>query len=139
METNESIFKSYDIRGIYPSELNDETAYLIGRAFAIKSNAKKVTVGYDMRLSSPALKSALIRGITDEGVDVKDIGLVPIDAIYFSVGKLGDEAGIMITASHNPKEYNGFKMVLKNMQWVRGVELLEEVKNLSKKVERQKS
>ena len=130
MAINESIFKSYDIRGIYPSELNEDTAYLIGRAFATKSGAKKVTVGCDMRLSSPTLKSALIRGITDEGADVKDIGLVPIDAIYFSVGILGDEAGIMITASHNPKEYNGFKMVLKDMQWIRGVELLEEVKNL---------
>lgn len=130
MQINESIFKSYDIRGVYPLELNENAAYLIGRAFARRSMAKKVTVGSDMRLSGPALKKALISGITDEGVNVKDIGLVPIDAIYFSVGKLGDEAGIMITASHNPKEYNGFKMVLKNMEWVRGAELLEEVKKL---------
>jgi len=132
MEVNPIIFKSYDIRGVYPSELNEETAYLIGRAFAMHAEAKKITVGSDMRLSSPALKRALIRGIIDEGVNVKDIGLVPIDAIYFSVGKLGDEAGIMITASHNPPEYNGFKMVLKNTKWIKTSELLEEVKILSR-------
>jgi len=86
MQANPIIFKSYDIRGIYPSELNEEAAYLIGRVFAIKSKAKTITVGSDMRLSGPVLKSALIRGITDEGADVKDIGLVPVDAVYFCVG-----------------------------------------------------
>jgi len=130
MKVNSSIFKAYDIRGIYPSELNEEVAYLIGRAFVRRSGAKIVTVGSDMRLSGPALKKELIRGITDEGANVKDIGLVPIDAIYFSVGKLGDEAGIMITASHNPKEYNGFKMVMKNMEWLNGVDLLDEVEKV---------
>ena len=130
MKVNPSIFKAYDIRGIYPSELNEEVAYLIGRAFVRRSGAKIVTVGSDMRLSGPALKKELIRGITDEGANVKDIGLVPIDAIYFSVGKLGDEAGIMITASHNPKEYNGFKMVMKNMEWLNGVDLLDEVEKV---------
>ena len=129
-EINHTIFKAYDIRGIYPLELNEDAAYLIGRAFAKRAKAKKITVGSDMRLSGPVLKKALIRGITDEGVNVKDIGLVPIDAVYASVGKFGDEAGIMVTASHNPAEYNGFKMVLKDMKWVRGVELLEEVKNI---------
>jgi phosphomannomutase len=127
---NQTIFKAYDIRGVYPSQLNEEAAYAIGRAFARRSQAKKVTVGMDMRLSGPALKKELIRGITDEGVNVKDIGLVPIDAVYASVGKFGDEAGIMITASHNPKEYNGFKMVLKDMQWIRGTDLMEEAQNL---------
>ena len=130
MKINETIFKSYDIRGIYPSELNEDAAYAIGRAFARRAGAKKVTVASDARISGPALKKALIKGITDEGVNVKDIGLMPIDSIYFSVGKLGYEAGIMITASHNPKEYNGFKMVAKDMKWVRGVDLLSEVKNL---------
>jgi phosphomannomutase len=134
MEINESIFKSYDIRGIYPSELNEDAAYLIGRAFAKHARAGRITVGTDMRLSSPILKKGLIRGITDEGVDVKDIGLVPIDAIYYAVGKLGDEAGIMITASHNPPDYNGFKMVLKNMQWVTVSDMLKEVENLSEDV-----
>lgn len=127
---NLSIFKSYDIRGIYSSELNEEAAYLIGRAFALKSKAREITVGSDMRLSGPALKKALINGIIDQGINVNDIGLVPIDAVYVCVGKFKSEAGIMITASHNPKEYNGFKMVLKDMQWVRGVELLDEINNL---------
>ena len=138
MKINESIFKSYDIRGIYPSELNEDSAYLIGRVFARRSGAKKVTVASDARISGPALKKALIKGITDEGVNVKDIGLMPIDAIYFSVGKLGDEAGIMITASHNPKEYNGFKMVAKNMQWIRGEELLNDVKSLPNEIAKDK-
>lgn len=135
---NQNIFKSYDIRGIYPSELNEETAYLIGRAFARRAKAEKITVGSDMRLSCPVLKKALIRGITDEGVNVKDIGLVPIDAVYASVGKFGDQAGIMVTASHNPAEYNGFKMVLKDMKWVRGTDLLEEVKNLPAEISKTK-
>lgn len=131
---NEAIFKAYDIRGIYPSELDEGQAYLIGRALAVKSKAKIITVGTDMRLSGPALKKALIRGITDEGTDVKDIGLVPIDAIYFAVGKLEDEAGIMTTASHNPPEYNGFKMVLKGVEILNGLDLLKEVKKLDSKV-----
>ena len=138
MKINKDIFKSYDIRGIYPTELNEDAAYLIGRAFARKSKAKRITVGIDMRLSSPALKRSLINGITDEGADVKDIGLVPIDAIYYAVGKTGDEAGIMITASHNPPEYNGFKMVLKNMEWVVVSEMLDEVENLPKDISARK-
>lgn len=129
---NQSIFKLYDIRGIYPQELNEQTAYLVGRAFARKAKAIEVVVGSDMRLSSPQLKEAVIRGITDEGVNVRDIGLIPIDAAYASVGVFGAEAAIMVTASHNPKEYNGFKMVLKNMQWVRGIELQQEVMQLPK-------
>lgn len=134
METNPVIFKSYDIRGIYPSELNEDVAYLVGRAFARKSKAKNITVATDMRLSGPALKKSLIRGIIDEGVNVKDIGLMPIDAIYFAVNKLGDEAGIMITASHNPAEYNGFKMVMKNMEWVLISEMKNEVENLPEEI-----
>lgn len=124
------IFKSYDIRGTYPDQLNERAAYLIGRAFARRSNSLEVVIGFDMRLSGPALKKELIKGITDEGVNVIDIGLVPIDAVYAAVGIFGYEAGIMITASHNPKEYNGFKMVLKNMVWIRGEELKDDVMNL---------
>src|SRR3989338_6309497 len=126
-EINPAIFKSYDIRGIYPAELNEQAAYQIGRAFARKSRSSAVVVGCDMRLSSPQLKESLISGIIDEGVNVIDIGLVPIDAVYACVGIFGYSAGIMVTASHNPKEYNGFKMVLKIMQWVRGEEIKDDV------------
>jgi len=130
-QANPKIFKSYDIRGIYPDELNEDAAYLIGRAFAKRALAKEVIVGSDMRLSGPALKEKLIAGIVDQGVNVIDIGLVPVDAVYFAVGILKYEAGIMITASHNPPAYNGFKMVLKDMRWIRGVELRDDVLNFS--------
>jgi phosphomannomutase len=127
---NLSIFRQYDIRGIYPAELNEQSAYLSGRAFARRAGAQAVVVGADMRLSSPALKKSLIEGILAEGVDVVDIGLVPVDAVYSAVGIFKYEAGIMITASHNPPEYNGFKMVLKDMKWIRGIDLRDEVLNL---------
>ncbi len=130
---DQKIFKAYDIRGIYPTELNDEAAYAIGRALArrVKANGgKEMVVGSDMRLSGPVLKTELIRGINSEGLDVADIGLVSIDATYATVGKFGYQAAAMITASHNPAEYNGFKMVLAGMNWVRGIELKDEVLNL---------
>ncbi|OGF26558.1 hypothetical protein A2242_04095 [Candidatus Falkowbacteria bacterium RIFOXYA2_FULL_47_9] len=127
---NLSIFKSYDIRGIYPQELNEEAAYTIGRAYARRVKVNEIIVGSDMRLSGPALKAALIRGITDEGVSVVDIGLVPVDAVYFAVRKQNYPAGVMITASHNPKDYNGFKLPLPGIGWVRGEELRDDVVNL---------
>jgi len=137
---NPAIFKSYDIRGIYPDELNDEAAYAIGRAYARRTGAKEIVVGSDMRLSGPALKAEFIRGIIDEGADILDIGLVPIDAVYFAVrkwnysarlaGTLAKRAGAMITASHNPKEYNGFKLPLSGTGWVRGEEIKIDVGQL---------
>lgn len=133
---NEKIFKSYDIRGTYPDQLNEKAAYLIGRAFARqaakKARAREVVVGSDMRLSGSVLKKAVVKGLMDEGASAVDIGLVPIDAVYASVGKFGFQAGIMVTASHNPPEYNGFKMVLENMEWIRGKELQKEVARLPK-------
>jgi len=125
-----TIFKAYDIRGIYPDQLDEVTAYLIGRAFVEKTSAKTVIVGSDMRLSGPQLKEELIRGIIEQGADVLDIGLMPIDAVYFAVGILKYPAGIMITASHNPKEYNGFKMVVPGIDMIRGQDLLTVVENL---------
>ena len=131
---NEKIFKAYDIRGVYPDELNEEAAFAIGRAFARKAKleyeVKEIVVGSDMRLSGPQLKEQLIAGIISEGLHVVDIGLVSIDATYVCVGKFGFEAAIMITASHNPAAYNGFKMVLKGMNWVRGTELKGYVETL---------
>nr|BBH88311.1 phosphomannomutase/phosphoglucomutase [Thermosporothrix sp. COM3] len=104
-----SIFKAYDIRGVYGQNLNDDTAYAIGRAAAQYLNVPTIAVGRDMRLSSPQLKENLIRGITDQGVDVVDLDLVTTDALYFAVGKFNYPAGVMITASHNPGKYNGMK------------------------------
>ena len=110
MKVNFSIFKSYDIRGIYPKDLNEEIAYKIGQSFIEYTRAKNVVVGRDMRLSSPALFEALTKGITDQGVDVYNMGEIPTECLYFAVGFKGFEAGVMITASHNPKEYNGQKI-----------------------------
>jgi phosphomannomutase len=104
------IFKSYDIRGVYPSELDEPIAERIGRAFVDFLGAKAVAVGRDMRPSSAALFEAFARGVTRQGADVVDLGLTSTDELYFSVGHFGYPAGAMITASHNPKEYNGFKL-----------------------------
>ncbi len=103
------IFKAYDVRGIYPGELNEDVAYAVGRAFCVFLGEEKLVVGRDMRLSSPALTRAFIRGANDQGVDVVDIGLCSTDMIYFASGKL-DLPGAMFTASHNPKDYNGLKL-----------------------------
>jgi len=104
------IFKSYDVRGLYPSELSDELAYAIGRAFVAETGARSVAVGRDMRPSGAALFAAFARGATEAGADVTDIGLVSTDALYFAVGKYGFAGGVMITASHNPAQYNGMKL-----------------------------
>ena len=104
-----SIFKSYDVRGIYPSELNDDVAYRIGRCFVPLLGARRIAVGRDMRPSGTALFEAFARGASEAGADVVDIGLVSTDAIYFAVGKFGFDGGVMITASHNPANYNGMK------------------------------
>jgi phosphomannomutase len=104
-----AIFKAYDVRGVYPTELNDETAYLIGRAFVQFLGVPQVAVGRDMRVSSPALAQAIMRGITDQGADAVDLGMTTTDELYFAVGKFTYPAGVMITASHNPGRYNGFK------------------------------
>ena len=110
MEINPKIFKAYDIRGIYPEEINEETVYDIGRAIAQYLKAKKIVVGQDIRKSSPAFFESLTRGITDQGVDVYDLGLATTPMVYFASGRLEVEGGVMITASHNPPEYNGLKI-----------------------------
>ncbi|MBV8170592.1 MAG: phosphomannomutase/phosphoglucomutase [Candidatus Eremiobacteraeota bacterium] len=107
---NLDIFKSYDIRGIYPSELNEDVARRIGRAFADYLRVPAVAIGRDMRLSSEPLFRALADGITMQGTDVVDLGLTTTDELYFAVGHFKYQGGIMITASHNPKQYNGFKL-----------------------------
>jgi phosphomannomutase len=127
---NKSIFKSYDVRGIYPSEINEDQAYLIGRAFIRQTGAKKVAVGQDARLGSPTLFKALARGILAEGGQISDIGQVPTECLYFSVGSYDYDGGVMVTASHNPKEYDGFKMVQRqqnNIKVLSGKNLLATV------------
>ena len=104
-----STFKSYDVRGIYPDQLDDDVAYNIGRAFVPLLGAKTVAVGRDMRPSGEGLFEAFARGATEAGADVVDVGLVSTDALYFAVGKYGYDGGVMITASHNPANYNGMK------------------------------
>jgi phosphomannomutase len=104
-----NIFSSYDIRGIYGQNLTDEVAYRIGRAAAQYLQVPEIAIGRDMRLSSPQLTAALIRGITDQGVNVIDLGMTTTDELYFAVGKFNYPAGIMVTASHNPGKYNGMK------------------------------
>ncbi len=127
---DEKIFKAYDIRGTYPDQLNEDVAYLVGGAFVQVIGAKKVAVGRDIRLSSEALEQALVRGITDAGADVELIGVVSTDALYFAVGKYGYDGGIMITASHNPPEYNGFKMCKRDAIPLSGDSGIPEIKRI---------
>src|SRR3989337_413310 len=106
-----SSFKAYDIRGKVPSELNEDMAYKIGRAYASFLDAKKIVIGHDVRKSSDALSASLAKGLNEAGADVIDIGLCGTEMIYFGTPFLDADGGIMITASHNPPEYNGMKFV----------------------------
>jgi phosphomannomutase len=105
------VFKAYDVRGIYPDELDEAGAYAIGRAYVGEFEPRTIAVGRDMRLSSPSMAEAVMRGAADAGADVSDVGLVGTEMLYFAVGELGLEGGVMVTASHNPKEYTGMKIV----------------------------
>ena len=110
MQVDPKIFKAYDIRGIYPTELNEAIATAIGRAFVTFLKAETVVVGRDMRISGPQVFAAVTDGIMQQGADVIDIGMVSTDQYYYACTKYG-LPGMMVTASHNPKAYNGFKMV----------------------------
>ena len=116
MSINVSGFGAYDLRGIYPESINQELAYRVGRIFPELFGAKKVAVGHDVRLSSPTLNDALIRGLTEAACDVFDIGQCGTEMIYFTVGAHELDGGIMVTASHNPKDYNGLKFVRRGVQ-----------------------
>jgi phosphomannomutase len=136
MKINPLIFHEYDIRGIYPEDFNKEVATQIGRVFADDSKAKKILIGRDGRLSGQEIFDGLSQGLVEQGVDVFDVGLVPIDFVYSMTAKNNYDAGIMITASHNPKEYNGLKMFTYNgkpwINWVYGKSIKEII---DKKVE----
>ena len=110
-ESRLSCFKAYDVRGRVPDELNEELAFKIGQAFVSFLNARRVVVGYDIRLSSKDLASALSQGLITGGAEVLDIGLCGTEEVYFATGALDADGGIMVTASHNPAEYNGMKFV----------------------------
>lgn len=119
MQIDNTVFKAYDIRGIYPTQLDEKLAYAIGRSYSIwlrtqDKDAHTVVVGGDMRLSTPSLKAELIKGLLDGGLNVDDIGLVSTPTFYFTVGKFGYSGGLQVSASHNPKDYNGVKVVGKN-------------------------
>ncbi|MEN8234695.1 MAG: phosphomannomutase/phosphoglucomutase, partial [Actinomycetota bacterium] len=107
----DTIFKAYDVRGLYPSQIDEETARRIGCGFAHFTGADRITVGRDCRTSSPAIAAALIEGITGSGVDVVDIGEITTDALYYASGSM-NLPGVVVTASHNPPEYNGLKFCL---------------------------
>jgi phosphomannomutase len=111
MQIDSTIFKAYDVRGLYPAEINDSVARQIGRGFVAYLNAKQIGVSRDMRLSSPQVAAAFIEGAREQGADVIDFGMMGTDMMYFAVASGELEGGAQITASHNPGQYNGIKMV----------------------------
>jgi phosphomannomutase len=129
---DESIFKAYDIRGVYPDQLDESVARDIGRAFVnhLGLSGSRVVVARDMRLSGEALEKAFIDGVTEAGADVLDLGLVSTDALYFAVGHLEEPGGAMITASHNPKEYNGFKLCREDAIALSGEQGIGQIRDL---------
>jgi phosphomannomutase len=122
------VFKAYDVRGIYPDELDEAGAYAIGRAYVEEFEPRTLAVGRDMRLSSPSMADAVTRGAADAGADVVDVGLVGTEMLYFAVGDLDLEGGVMVTASHNPKEYTGMKIVRRGALPVGGDSGLMEIR-----------
>jgi phosphomannomutase len=114
------VFKAYDVRAIYPTELDEEGAHAIGRAYVEHFEPKRIAVGRDMRASSPTMAQAVIRGASAGGAEVLDIGMVGTEMLYFAVGELALDGGVMVTASHNPKEYNGLKIVRRGAMPVGG-------------------
>lgn len=127
MPISPAIFKANDIRGTVPDQLSKDDAFLIGKALAGYLKPHAIAVGRDMRVSSPELFEGITHGLTDSGVDVIDLGLVSTDGLYYAVGKYHYEGGVMITASHNPKEYNGFKICRRNAEPLSGSDGLGEM------------
>ncbi|MPL68866.1 Phosphomannomutase/phosphoglucomutase [bioreactor metagenome] len=131
MELKRTAFKAYDIRGRVPDELNEELAYRIGRAYVDIFKAKKVAVGRDIRLTGTAIRAALVKGLTEVGCDVVDIGICGTEMIYFSTAHLKLDGGIMITASHNPQDYNGMKLVREESRPISSDSGLKEIEELA--------
>ena len=128
-------FKAYDVRGRVPDQLNEDIARRIGRAFAAVVQPKQVVVGHDIRLSSESIKGALTEGLLEQGVDVYDIGMCGTEEIYFATSLEGMDGGIVVTASHNPKDYNGMKFVREGSRPVSGDTGLFEIQALAERDE----
>ena len=126
-----SVFKAYDVRGLYPSQLDEDGAYRVARAYAQHFEPRAVALGRDMRLSSPAMLAAAAEGIADAGADVVNLGLVGTEMLYHAVTELGLDGGICVTASHNPKEYTGMKIVRRGALPVGGDSGLAEIRALA--------
>ena len=127
---NPDIFKAYDVRGTYPDQVNEDAARGLGAAFVTYLKATRIAVGRDMRLSSPSIAEAFIDGATSQGCDVVDYGMVATDMLYFAVGKDGHDGGVMVTASHNPKQYNGMKMVRREAFPLSGEEGISDIRDM---------
>jgi len=136
-----TIFKAYDIRGVYPTQINEGVAFALARAYAtllkkeLQKDEIKIAVGQDMRLSSPALQKEIVRGLLENGIDVVDIGLVSTPTFYFAVAFNGFDGGIQVSASHNPKEWNGLKIVRKNAVPVSGDTGIKQLQEIAAKEE----
>jgi phosphomannomutase len=122
------VFKAYDVRGVYGRELDEEGAYAVGRAYVEEFEPRRIAVGRDMRLAAPSMAAAVAEGARDGGADVLDLGMIGTEMLYFAVGELGLEGGVCVTASHNPKEYTGMKIVRRGALPVGGESGLAEVR-----------
>ncbi|PIR87642.1 MAG: phosphomannomutase [Candidatus Harrisonbacteria bacterium CG10_big_fil_rev_8_21_14_0_10_45_28] len=127
---NQSIFKAYDIRGIYPTDIDEDLAYKIAQAYCKLFQPKKIALGKDVRLSGPSLFSAMVKGFTNHGVDVVDVGTITTDMLYFVSSAYDFDGGISITASHNPREYNGMKLMKRAGRPVSGETGIQEIKDI---------
>jgi phosphomannomutase len=126
-----SVFKAYDVRGVYPTQLDEEGAYRVARAYTTHFEPRVVAVGHDMRLSAPAMYGGVLNGVADSGADVVELGLVGTEMLYHAVAELGLDGGIYVTASHNPKEYTGMKIVRRGALPVGGDSGLAEIRALA--------
>lgn len=131
MKIDITCFKPYDIRGKVPDELNEDVAYRVGRAFVDFLDAKSVVVGHDIRLTSEKITDALVKGITEAGADVIHIGQIGTEEVYFGTFHLGVDGGICVTASHNPMDYNGMKLVRKGSQPISGDSGLDDIRAMA--------
>jgi len=132
---NEAIFKAYDIRGIYPNEINEQDVYKIAKAYCEFVKPQEVVIGCDVRLSSPSLKASAIKAVVDQGIKVIDVGEISTDMLYFAVANYDYAGGFSITASHNPKEYNGLKFVREESKPISSDTGLFDIRDIAKNFE----